>query len=280
MRTAPQSARPEAGRLSARRSIHSSWKSNVGVDGCGSRFGDGVALGAQDFAAQVALGQFHLGDDAAMDLVAHAVVELVDQRRRLVAGEHHHAAIRDDGAHVREELHQRARLGADELEIVEQDDLGAADQRAQVGRVFPLHAIDEGDGEVFRAHVEHAALAALRRAQRRLDAFQQVRFANAVRADNRHDVGRDATAHGKAMRARPKATRLESPTMKFSSVCSSVVDAFRTRLGAFGFVALFKPACRSSAGLGQRQHISGNTLARLDAHAAAGCGQPAPRPAG
>jgi hypothetical protein len=96
---------------------------------------------------------------------------------------------------VGEELHQRAGLRADELEIVEQDDLGAAHQRAQIRRVLPFHAIDEGDGEIFRRHVEDAALA-LRGLERVLDAFQQVRFADAVRADNGDDVGFDAAAHG------------------------------------------------------------------------------------
>ena len=154
---------------------------------------NGIGLGAHDLAAQAALRQVHVHGDAALDFVAHAIVELVEHGRRLVARQHHHAAIRDDRAQVREELDQRAGLGADELEIVEQHDLRAAHHRAQVGGVLPFHAFDEGDREVLRAHVEHAAIAA-RGFQRRLDSAEKVRLADAVRTDHGHDVGRHARA--------------------------------------------------------------------------------------
>jgi hypothetical protein len=118
-----------------------------------------------------------------------------DAGRGLVSGKNDNAAVRDDGAHVREELDQRAGLGADELEIVEQDDARTAEHGAQVRRVLPLHAVDEGVQEVFRAHVEDAALA-FRGAQCTLDTAQEVRLADAVRADDGDDVGRNAGAHG------------------------------------------------------------------------------------
>ena len=53
--------------------------------------------------------------------------------------------------------------------------------------------------EIFRAHVEDAALA-FRGPQRALDAAQEVCLADAMRANDGDDVGRDAGAHGKPAR--------------------------------------------------------------------------------
>ena len=120
--------------------------------------------------------------------------------------------------------------------------------------------------EVLRAHVEHAAFA-FHEAKSSLDAAQEVRLADAVRADDGDDVRGDAGAHGET----PRET--EGDAVRVAN--HEGLERLRVFVGDRGGRKIFigRVTERFVGGClvrtGKRHHIVGNALARLDAHAAA-----------
>ncbi len=116
-----------------------------------------------------------------------ARLDLAELGRRPVGGEDDAAVVLDQRGQRMEQLFLRRRLAADEMDIVDQQQVGAAHLVLEGGGRLVHQRLDEGRGEFFGRQVDDAGVGTAR-AGFPADGVQQVRLAVAVRPVQEHRI--------------------------------------------------------------------------------------------
>ena len=146
---APSSSRPLSVSRSASRSTTSP---EISKEGSAARFS--CARFSSTLSRSPASIGADLGDEAALQARAHAVVEAVELRRRPGRGHHHlPAAVEQRVDDVLELL--LGLLAAHELQIVDQQDVDGAELVLEGHRVLALDGLDELVAEALGRQIEH-----------------------------------------------------------------------------------------------------------------------------
>ena len=163
--------------------------------------GSARQLGIDDVEAKLVIGRVDVGDQAPAEARKDARRDPVEVLRRAIRGDHQAAAGGDDLVHRVEEFFLRRILAGDELDVVDQQQVGRAQPALEADRViFPQRA-DELDHELLGRH-RHDPRARAALEEGLADGVQQVGLAATGAAVNEQRVEGDAVGGGQRLGGR------------------------------------------------------------------------------
>ncbi len=160
-----------------------------------------LQLALQDAEAQRSVGRLDAADQAGGKVRAQARIDLGQRRGRPVGGEHHPAAVLHQGRQGVEQLLLGRLLAADEMNVVDQQQVGAAQLILEGGHLPLDDRAHEGGEEPLGGQIDDLAMGRLGHGFAG-QGVEQVGLAEAIGAVEHHGIeeavgpGGDAPGHG------------------------------------------------------------------------------------